>query len=324
MMKKLILIFTIILCCANESQAQQVGLSSQYMFNTFLLNPAVAGSKEWIPIHTSVRKQWVGINEGPVSQSVTAHGYNGYNFGIGGGIFNETTGPTRRTGLNFSTAYHLVLKGTNSRMHQMTLSFGLAATVTQHALDKNSLSTYLPNDPTILSAYSSSLIPDVNFGLLLHQGNKWEVGLSAMSLVQTRVDIYNLGNQVRNKLVRNYFLHGGYTFDVNSNFKIQPTLVFRMIEALPMQFDINTRFIYNQQYWAGVSYRHNDAVVAMIGLNFYRCRLGYGYDFTLSDMRNFSSGSHEIAFTYFIHGEGRGFQSNKSQSRSRYRPTPSF
>lgn len=312
------------LCGIPSTYSQQVGLSSQYMFNNFLLNPAVAGSKEWIPIHTSVRKQWVGINEGPVSQSVTAHGYNGYNFGLGGGIFNETTGPTRRTGLNFSTAYHLVLKGNNSRLHQMTLSFGLAATLTQHALDKNALSTYLPNDPTILSAYASSLIPDANFGVLLHQGNKWEVGLSAMSLVQTRVDVYNLGNQVRNKLVRNYFLHGGYTFDVNSSFKIQPTLVFRMIEALPMQFDINTRFIYNQQYWAGVSYRHNDAIAAMIGINIYRCRFGYSYDFTLSDMKNFSAGSHEIAFTYFIHGEGKGFQSNKSQSRSRYRPTPSF
>ena len=322
-MKRLIILIICVISLSN-TQAQQVGLNSQYMFNTFLLNPAVAGSKEFVPIHTSVRKQWVGINEGPVSQSVTAHGYNGYNFGIGGGIFNETTGPTRRTGLNFTTAYHLVLKGSSSRTNQMTLSFGLAATVTQHALDKNSLTTYLPNDPTILSAYDASLIPDVNFGVLLHKGTKWEVGLSAMSLAQTRVDIYNLGNQVRNKLVRNYFLHGGYTFDVNEEFKIQPTLVFRMIEALPMQFDINTRFIYSDRYWAGVSYRHNDAISAMVGINIHRMRFGYSYDFTTSDMRNYSVGSHEIAFTYFIHGQGKGFLSNKSQSRTRYRPTPSF
>jgi type IX secretion system PorP/SprF family membrane protein len=324
MILKRLTILCVILMGSFTSQAQQVGLNSQYMFNTFLLNPAVAGSKQYIPIHTSVRKQWVGINEGPVSQSVTAHGYNGYNFGLGGGIFNETTGPTRRTGLNFSTAYHLVLKGNASRQQQMTMSFGLAATLTQHVLDKNALTTYLPNDPTILSAYNSTLIPDVNFGFLLHKGNRWEVGMSAMSLVQTRVDIYNLGNQVRNKLVRNYFLHGSYTFDVSKNFKIQPSLVFRMIEALPMQFDINTRFIIQEKYWAGFSYRHNDAISAMVGLNIYRFRFGYSYDFTLSDMRNFSAGSHEIALTYFIHGEGKGFQSNKSQSRSRYRPTPSF
>jgi type IX secretion system PorP/SprF family membrane protein len=294
------------------------------MFNTFLINPAAAGSKEYVPIHASIRKQWVGINEGPVSQSVTAHGYNGYNFGIGGGIFNEATGPTRRTGLNFSTAYHLVLKGTNSRNHQTTLSFGLGVTMTQHVLDKNSLVTYLPNDPTILSAYNSSLIPDVNFGMLLHKGNKWSIGLSAMSLVQTKVDIYNLGNEVRNKLVRNYFAYASYTIDAGAQLKIQPSFVYRMIEALPMQFDINSRFIFREQYWAGFSYRHNDAIAAMIGLNIYRLRIGYSYDFTTSDMRNFSFGSHEIAFTYFIHGEGKGFQSNKSQSRSRYRPTPSF
>jgi type IX secretion system PorP/SprF family membrane protein len=200
----------------------------------------------------------------------------------------------------------------------------LGATVTQHALDKAALTTYLPNDPTILSAYSSSLIPDVNFGLLLHKGNQFSIGISTMSLVQTKVDIYNLGNQVRNKIVRNYFIHGDYTFDVNTNFKIQPSVVFRMIEALPMQFDFNTRFIFQEKYWAGLSFRHKDAIAAMVGLNIYRFRFGYAYDFTLSDMRNFSAGSHEIALTYFIHGEGKGFQSNKSQSRSRYRPTPSF
>ena len=318
------ILFLFILSVSLSTTAQQVGLNSQYMFNTFLLNPAVAGSKEYIPIHASIRKQWVGIAEGPVSQSVTAHGYNGFNFGLGGGIFNETTGPTRRTGLNFSTAYHLVLKGSSSRTQQMTMSFGIGGTITQHVLDKNALTTYLPDDPTIISAYNSTLIPDLNFGFLLHKGNKWDIGLSAMSLVQTNVDIYNLGNQVRNRLVRNYFVHGSYTIDASDNFKIQPSVVFRMIEALPMQFDINSRFIFQEKYWAGISYRHNDAISAMIGLNIYRLRFGYSYDFTLSDMRNYSAGSHEIAFTYFIHGEGKGFQSNKSQSRTRYRPTPSF
>lgn len=304
-----------------KTNAQQMGLFSQYMFNDYLINPAIVGSKNYIPIHLSVRRQWVGITEAPVAEQISTHAYTGYNFGIGGAIFNEATGPTRRTGFNFSTAYHLVLKQ-RSRRDQLTLSMGLQGSLTQHILDKNQLTTYTPDDPTIIKSYNYQLIPDVGFGFLLHKSKQFYVGISALNLIQTKKDLYNLNNKINNKIVRNYFVTGGYTFDFEAKHKklsFQPSLLFRMIEATPMQFDINAKLTYENKMWIGFSYRHKDAVVAMVGVRIYQMLVGYAYDITTSQLRNYSMGSHEIALTFVIN-EGYNNKRRKG-SLKKYKPT---
>lgn len=323
MMKKLI-IFWCFLCFGFgfKASAQQMGLFSQYMFNDYLINPAIVGSKNYIPIHLSVRRQWVGITEAPVAEQISTHAYTGYNFGIGGAIFNESTGPTRRTGFNFSTAYHLVLKQ-KSRRDQLTLSFGMQGSLTQHILDKTQLSTYIPDDPTIMKSYNYQLIPDVGVGFLLHKSKQFYVGISALNLIQTKKDLYNLNNVIKNKLVRNYFLTGGYTFDFEAKHKklsFQPSVLFRMIEATPMQFDINAKLIYEKKAWVGLSYRHKDAVVAMVGVRIYQMLVGYAYDITTSDIRNYSMGSHEIALT-FVLNEGFNNKRRNGFSPKKYKPS---
>lgn len=325
-MRNLIYICTFLCCLVNSNQAkaQQIGLFSQYVFNDYLVNPAIVGTKNFIPIHASIRRQWVGITEAPVSQQISTHAYTGQNFGIGGAIFNEATGPTRRTGVNFSTAYHLVLKQ-QSRKDQLTLSFGLQGSLTQHILDKTQLTTFVPDDPTIAASYNYQLIPDVGFGLYLRQSNKYYVGLSALNLVQTKKDLYNLTNNVKNRLVRNYFLMGGMNFDFKTHSRkiisLQPSLLFRMIEAMPMQFDINVKATYNKTYWLGVGYRHNDAVVAMMGVRVYQMLVGYSYDFTLSDLKSYSFGTHEIALTFVLNEGFNGRKKKKGFTPQKYRPT---
>lgn len=328
-MKKLIqiLVVTLFLFTQKQSIAQQIGLYSQYMFNDYLVNPAIVGTKNYIPIHASIRRQWVGITEAPVSQQLTTHAYTGQNFGIGGAIFNEATGPTRQTGVNFSTAYHLVLKQ-ESFKNQLTLSMGLQGSLTQHILDKNQLTTYIPDDPTILEAYNYQLVPDAGFGLYLHKSNQYYVGISALNLIQTKKDLYNLNNFVKNRLVRNYYVLGGANFDFKTSgrkkISLQPSFLFRMIEATPMQFDVNLKVNYDKSYWAGVSYRHNDAIVALLGVRIYQMMIGYSYDFTLSNLKNYSFGTHELSMT-FILNEGFTGRRKNGFSPKKYRPNvPSF
>ncbi len=319
---KVLKILIVIIGFGINANSQQMGLFSQYMFNDYLINPAIVGSKNYIPIHLSVRRQWLGITEAPVAQQISTHAYTGHNFGIGGAIFNEATGPTRRTGFNFSTAYHLVLKQ-QSRRDQLTLSMGLQGSLTQHILDKTQLTTYVPDDPTIMQSYNYQLIPDVGFGFLLHKSNQFYVGISALNLIQTKKDLYNLNNKITNKIVRNYFLTGGYTFNFEAakhkKFVFQPSLLFRMIEATPMQFDINAKLTYENKMWVGLSYRHKDAIVTIIGVRIYQLLVGYAYDITTSDIRNYSMGTHEIALT-FILNEGYNNKRRKGNIK-KYKPT---
>lgn len=53
--------------------AQQLPLYSQYMMNSFLLNPAIAGSVDYFPVILTARRQWVGINNGPSTQAISTH-----------------------------------------------------------------------------------------------------------------------------------------------------------------------------------------------------------------------------------------------------------
>lgn len=324
-MRKIVYSFVFAALFTVKAQAQQTGLYSQYMFNDYITNPAVCGTHNYTPIYASVRRQWVGITDAPLSQYISANGYVGSNFGIGGAFFNESTGPTRQTGVNISAAYHLVV-GQKSAKQQTTLSFGLQGSFSQFILDKTQLTTFEAYDPTIQDSYNYQLIPDVGFGVYLHNDRNYYVGLSAYNLVQTRNDIYNLNNQVVNRLVRNYYLTGGMMFDLNKKWNLQPSVMFRMIEALPFQFDVNTRIIYDQRFWFGVSYRHQDAVVGLLGVRIGQLKFGYSYDYTLSDLKNFNSGSHEVALTFMINRGNSGSRGIGGRfTPASYRPAnPSF
>ena len=319
-MKKLAIIF--LLSVPFMVGAQQIALYSQYMFNQYVLNPAFAGTKDYLPVQANIRRQWVGIAEAPVTQTVSAHSYAGMNLGIGGAFFNEASGPTRRTGFNFTTAYHLIVNERNRQ--QDVLSFGLTGALTQHVLDKNRLTTYIKDDPTIIAAYNYQMVPDFNFGVLYHSQDKYYVGLSVMNLIQSKKDIYNISNILKNQLVRNYYIMAGVNYKANQVLDIAPSVVFRMIEATPIQFDANVRFSYLRKYWLGASYRHKDAIAAMLGMRIQKFAFGYSYDFTTSDIRNYSAGTHELSLTLILN-EGTNFYGGKPGNvrakRGKYRPT---
>ena len=271
---------------------------------------AFAGALDVIPVQGIVRRQWVGMVDAPVSQMISSHGYLGNNFGIGGVLFNEATGPNRRTGGSFTTAYHLNVAGNLTGTQEQVISFALTANFTQHVLDKSRLTTYIPDDPTLLSAYNNQMVPDASLGVLYRNAHGYRFGLSAFNLIQTNKDIYNIANPMDIRLVRNYNLYGAYDHEFNDMWSVHPSFMFRMIEALPMQFDINVRGTYKHKFWLGTSYSHKDAVSIVGGVNLLQLGIGYSYDFTTSEIRNYSYGSHEFTIVYHIHGgggfEGRG------------------
>lgn len=298
MTMKTIYILLVILVGSLTIKGQQMALQSQYMFDKFTLNPAFAGTQKGIPIHIGIRRQWSAIKEAPVTQYLSSNFNLGGGLGAGVTLYNEASGPTRRTGLGLAGAYQFTLFKSGENHHQ--LSLGASALLSQHVLDKDKLETYLPDDPTIIGAYNNQLLPDATFGAYYHNSDKYFVALSIANLIQTKTDILNIANNVQNNFVRNYYLMAGINIDASYIFTVQPTVLVQAIEATAIQFDVGSRFIYDNQYWIGASYRHQDAIVAMFGLNYLGVEFGYSYDATISDIRSFSNGSHEIHLTYRI------------------------
>ncbi len=308
-MKNRYIIILILTFISLVGMGQQMALQSQYMVNKFTINPAFAGTQKGIPIHLGVRRQWSAIKEAPVTQYLSANLALGGGLGAGATLYNEVSGPTRRTGLGLSAAYQFSLAKSGDNDHQ--LSLGLSGILSQHVLDKKKLETYLPDDPTIIAAYDNQLLPDVNFGAYYHNSDKYFLALSVMNLIQTKTDINNITNKVKNNFVRNYYLMAAYNVEVNKDFIVQPNVMVQAIEALPMQVDINTRLLLQGKYWVGLSYRLQDAIVGMFGMKFNSLEFSYSYDMTMSNIKTYSNGSHEIHLIYRLEKQN-GLKSRKS------------
>lgn len=290
-MKKCLVIIGAVLAL-NFSHAQQISLSTQYMFNEIYFNPGVVGTKDHVVVHGNFRKQWAGLDGAPTTQHLTSHAYVGYNMGLGGAIYNDVSGPSRRTGGMIAGSYRLPL--TKDEKH--LLNFGVGVSFSQHVIDTENLTTFLPNDAALTNGVNNQLIPDFNIGVFYRFADKGIAGLSVRNILQTDRDLLNFDQSVVNPLERNYYLYGGYDFSVSENFDVKPLLMVRMIDALAMQFDFTTITTYKKRAWLGVSYRYKDAVAVMAGAKFAGFRFGYSYDITTSQIRFYSSGTHELFF----------------------------
>ncbi len=306
---KRLLLFAFLIFVIPNVKAQQVSLESQYMLNDFVLNPAIAGTQNYIPVNFNFRRQWVGIQGAPVTQSLSAHGYLGKNVGFGGQFFNDVTGPSRRTGMNVSFAYHLRL----SSDYTKKLSFGIAGVFFQHVIDGEKLTTDMPDDPAIVNAFNNQFCPDANFGVLYTDKEKWYAGASVFNLLQIKKDLFQLMDEIENPVERTYFFNSG-VYLKKGDYIIEPSVLLRYQANTPFQLDINTRVLYKNIVWLGTSYRHQDAVVLMTGFYFDKFRLGYAYDLTLSEVKDYTTGSHEINLVYYI------FTENSKISRASFVP----
>jgi type IX secretion system PorP/SprF family membrane protein len=96
------------------------------------------------------------------------------------------------------------------------------------------------------------------------------------------------------KLYRHYYLMGGYKFSLNNDFKIEPSTLVKSTENFLPQIDLTTKVYYQDEYWAGLTYRTSGSVGAMFGIKVNQAYMGYAYDYSLSNIRKYSFGSHEI------------------------------
>lgn len=278
--------------------AQQQPMYSQYMFNRFLLNPAVTGNVDYIPLRLTARQQWVGIDNAPSTQAISAHTLLGNkSMGVGGYIFADRFGPETKIGIQASYSYILPINSWNSK-----LSFGIALKGFQYALDYNKMTAIDEDDQVLYNNTETAFVPDADFGMYL-QGERYFVGLSATQLIEIPVKIAE--KEVEdNSMIRHYYLLAGYKFALGDKFELEPSVLGKATEKTPFNMDINLRGIYMQNYWAGVSYRSSGALIAMIGIKYKGVVFGYSFDYSINDIQDYQSGSHEIVIGYNF-GEGK-------------------
>ncbi len=295
-MKRIIIIVTLSLTVSGIS-AQQLLTSSLFDQHGNLHNPATAGVNKHGVVGASYRKMWDGIAGGPQTTLLFGSGYlKNAKIGLGGYLYNDVTGPTKRTGIQTAYAYHIPVKNGDA-----TFSIGLEARFQQYSIDRVKLAASLGNDP-VLGSTDNRFKGDAGLGMA-YTGKKFQVGASVSQLIQTRLDFYS-GNLNRNeeaRLYRHYYLHSNYQWDVDGSTKIIPNVLFIYLPNAPMEFNGGVRVEHKEVFWWGVALRARQSWMLSAGVKMNKkFTIGYSFDIFNTPLSVYDRGSngHELLLRY--------------------------
>lgn len=295
-MKSFKLTFLVAVLISYTAWSQQDPLSSNYMFSTLTYNPGMAGTSGMICATALSRQQWIGFKGAPSTTTFNVSApVSPFNIPAGIGIVVESDKVGFDSDINISGIFtYLITIGTGQ------LGIGVTLGVMNKTLDPE---WHVPNgdgftqpdqDPLIPVNKESFVVFDAGAGLY-YTSDKYYAGLSVRHLNQAKFK-FSKGEPY---LTRHYYLTAGYNIQLpNPSFELLPS-VFAFSDGRALQASATTLVRYNKKVWGGVSYRVGDALTGIAGIELYNgIRIGYAYDFPMSDVRKNTSGSHEFMVNY--------------------------
>ncbi|MBN2275289.1 MAG: type IX secretion system membrane protein PorP/SprF [Bacteroidales bacterium] len=318
-MKQLLTISLIssVLFISSRIDAQQLPRFSQYYFNEYLVNPAMAGYDGRTIVNVTARKQWVGFSDNTPQTAlvrtqtrILKKPYNIHNgrsgqkvlrkktsgrVGLGAILYDDQNGAIHRTGAQFTYAYHIFI-------YNSQLSFGLTGSIFQYRISKEDAQLKNPEiDPLNGVIGKSTLVPDAGFGINYMKKN-WHIGLSISQLFQSNLKIghyaeFQTTDDLR--LRRHYFILADYLFQFPSQpkWEIEPSTIINLNERLQFQGDLTLKAYYQRKYWFGISARTTSDLIVLGGLRYKNYYFGYSFDYGFNGISRYTHGSHEITIS---------------------------
>ncbi|HEY8403527.1 MAG TPA: type IX secretion system membrane protein PorP/SprF [Flavobacteriales bacterium] len=302
-MKKLyFLVLVLTFFYGDYAKGQQISRTSQFVVNPYIINPAVAGTQNQIPLFLNYRTQWAGFTGAPTFINATGHFQGPENSGFGAIISRDNMGGAiTKTYLELTGAYHIELNNYDA------VSFGLSVVGGQYVMDNSIFKVYDKDDPSLNGGVSESVFNvDAKFGMMIY-GVDYYFGFAVPNLFQTGIKLESPFSP-ENYNARHYHIMGAYNYQINNDWDVQPSGIMRFTQMTPVQFDANIRFGYQQTVWGGITYRHNDALAVNLGGMYENFYLGYSYDITTTRARVMSPHTHEIMVGYIIPGKRGVYQ----------------
>lgn len=297
-MRKLLAIGCVIFL-ASASSAQQVGQYTQFMFNYFHINPAVAGTVRCPDIRLGYRTQWVGFEGQPKTAYASVHAALGKQnditkskHGIGGFVESDITGPMARTGLYLAYAYHFQFN------RKWMMSAGLFLGFQQFRYDVNEAVVNDFDDPALQNSSASFIFPDMTPGIYMYD-KAWTFGLAVNQLLGNPIS--ELGTTAIpevdgvSRLRRHVTIMASRRLGREDSFSYTPAVLLKLVGASTPALDLNIMLEYKKIIGIGASYRSGDAIAGLFRLHFLKYfTLAYAFDFTTSKIKIASSNTHEI------------------------------
>ncbi|HEX2935776.1 MAG TPA: type IX secretion system membrane protein PorP/SprF [Bacteroidales bacterium] len=295
-----------LLLVTNTLHAQQMPAYSQYTFNGFLLNPAVAGSEGYTAINVTSREQWIGIDGAPGTQSISIqtrimkrnyvesdasarkrymHVLRSGRVGLGAYAYHDRIGLSNQTGAQLTYAYHIA--GAKSQF-----SMGLTLSVFQYRLRTDEMKLPDVTDKLINNEDLSMTIPDANVGVY-YTNQSMYIGFSAFNLTRASIMFGNY-RSTDFRMERQYNLIGGFKYDLNEVYTLEPSVYLKVSEQWKPQADLMLKLIYDRRFWLGAGYRYGNTAIGTVGVKLDRFYVGYSYDYSVNSLSYYSYGTHEL------------------------------
>jgi len=291
-MKK-IFAFLFVIGSALTVFGQQELLVSQYMFNGLMLNPAYAGTHPYFSASALHRSQWVQFEKAPVSQVFSIDGpVANDKLGIGLLVHNDKLGVTSQLDVSANISYKLDL-GSGK------LSFGLRAGFSNYSAKLSDVIVWQAGDQVYeRNDISGEFIPKFGFGMYYYT-EKFYAGVSVPNIYSLDDNILIEESQDEGYFDQHYYFNTGLVIEPSSTFAIKPSILVKYVPSAPVEVDLNCNFMFFRKFWIGAGYRTGDALIGMLEYNITpQLRAGYAYDFTLTDIADYSNGSHEVMVAF--------------------------
>ena len=298
---KIILSTVLMSVFAMGVHAQQIFKISNFTQHNFLYNPAASGANDRASVGMVYRSMWSGIAGGPKTEIIYGDKYfAAKKVGVSAVIYNDVTGPTSRSGGNVNLSYSVDFE------NGQRLMFGLGGQVLQFRVDKAQITDALSSngiDP-LLAGSGTTVKGDADAGVY-YKSNKLNVGISAMQLIQTKLDLIKgtSGTDNQGKLYRHYFLMADYNWQVDDADVLVPNILIKYLPNSPTEFEGGVRLEHQKLIWVGFNYHYKQDVTGYIGINATKdLSIGYSFDHYNQPLNTFDGGNnaHELFLRYFF------------------------
>ncbi len=265
------------------------------MFNTQLFNAGYVGASQAHTFNLLQRKQWVGFDGAPVSQSLSyGTPVNQKRLAYGFSAINDKIGPLRNNSFAADVAYHLLLNGSNK-----VLSLGLKLSLNSFNLNSDELNLNQIQDPLFLSE-SIGFKPNIGTGIYYYT-DKFYAGVSTPYFFENK----ELGQK------RHIYFTSGLLINLFRDVQLRPSTLIKMTKGVPVNLDLSTLLIFKDQFWLGGNLRSTykdlfptadtgGGFGGIFGINLSdSIMVSYAYSYSLGNRTGvFNNGTHEIILRY--------------------------
>jgi type IX secretion system PorP/SprF family membrane protein len=285
--------------------SQQDPQYTHYMYNMNVINPAYATSGDAIlNLGALYRTQWVGADGAPKTLTFGAHLPLSRKVQLGLSLISDEIGNGAKKENNFYADFAYVLQFNGSHR----LSLGLKAGFTSLETNFNGFQFESGDSSTDLAFADNVNIfkPNVGTGAYYFT-DTYYLGLSVPNLLSSKHIEERNGISAFGSEDAHVFFTGGYVFRLSDRFKLKPAFMAKLVQEATT-LDVSANVLFNDRFEFGAAYRLDDAVSALVNIAVTpEIRVGYSYDYTLSNLGQFNSGTHEVfvLFDVFLLGKSR-------------------